>query len=217
MKSENDRPNGRSKNMPVLPPCNEVVVLDFETTGLSSDYDRVIEVGALLIKNHKITAEFVELMNPGVNLPSFITSLTGISNGMLKGKPKPELIMPKLVNFIEDRPIIAHNASFDKRFLMAELSRARLAINNPFLCTMRLAKKLIPDANSYKLADIADHVGIRVNSKSSHRALCDIKVTAKLWKYLHTEVVNQTGIRSLNHQHFQDVMSKGIKIINGKK
>lgn len=211
MKDKNDRPNSRSKNTPVMPPCNEVAVLDFETTGLSSDYDRVIEVGALLIKNHKIIDEFVELMNPGVDLPYFITSLTGISSSMLKGKPKPERIMPKLVKFIEDRPIIAHNASFDKRFLMAELSRAKLAINNPFLCTMRLAKKLIPDANSYKLTDIADHVGIRVNSKSSHRALFDVKVTAKLWKYLHADVVNRTGIRSLTHKHFEDVMSKGIK------
>jgi DNA polymerase-3 subunit epsilon len=190
--------------------CNEVIVLDFETTGLSSEYDRVIEVGALLIKNHKIIDEFVELMNPNVSLSSFITSLTGITNAMLKGKPKPERIMPKLIDFIEDRPIIAHNATFDKRFLMAELSRAKLSIKNPFLCTMRLAKKLIPDANSYKLADIAKYVGIRVNSKSSHRALGDVTVTAKLWKHLHTDVVTRTGIRSPSHKHFQDVMSKGI-------
>lgn len=203
---------GQLKNKAVST-CHEVIVLDFETTGLSSNYDRVIEVGALLIKNHKIIDEFVELMNPDVSLSSFITSLTGISNIMLRGKPKPEHIMPKLIDFIEDRPIIAHNASFDKRFLIAELSRAKLSIKNPFLCTMRLAKKLIPDATSYKLADIARHVGIRVDSQSSHRALGDVKVTAKLWKHLHIDVINRTGIRSPNHKHFQDVMSKGIRVI----
>lgn len=202
---------GQLKNRAV-PTCHEVIVLDFETTGLSSNYDRVIEVGALLIKNHKIIDEFVELMNPGVSLSSFITSLTGISNIMLKGKPKPELIMPKLIDFIEDRPIIAHNASFDKRFLIAELSRAKLSIKNPFLCTMQLAKKLIPDAISYKLADIAKHVGIRVNSQSLHRALGDVKVTAELWKHLHIDVINRTGIRSPNHKHFQEVISKGIRV-----
>jgi DNA polymerase III subunit epsilon len=204
-------PKDQLKNK-AAPACNEVIILDFETTGLSSDYDRVIEVGALLVKNHKIIDEFVELMNPGVSLSSFITSLTGISNTMLKGKPKPERVMPQLIDFIKDKPIIAHNATFDKRFLMAELSRARLSIKNPFLCTMRLAKKLIPDAASYKLAEIAKHVGIRVNAKSSHRAIGDAKVTAKLWKHLHADVVQRTGIRSPSHKHFEDVMSKGINI-----
>jgi DNA polymerase III epsilon subunit-like protein len=109
------------------PTCDEVVILDFETTGLSSDYDRTIEVGALLVRNHTIIDEFVELMNPGFAVPSFITSFTGISNAMLKGKPKPEIIMPKLLDFIGKRPIVAHNASFDKRFLMAELARANLS------------------------------------------------------------------------------------------
>jgi len=194
----------------VVSTCNEVIVLDFETTGLSAEYDRVIEVGAILVRNHKIIDEFVELMNPDFLVSSFITSLTGITNAMLKGKPTPESVMPRLINFIEDRPIVAHNATFDKRFLMAELGRAKLSIENPFLCTMRLAKKLIPDATSYKLADIARYIGIRVDSKSSHRALGDVKVTAKLWKHLHDDVVNRTGIRSPGHHHFEDVMSKGI-------
>jgi DNA polymerase-3 subunit epsilon len=84
------------------------------------------------------------------------------------------------MDFIQDRPIIAHNAAFDKRFLMAELDRVSLSIKNSFLCTMKLAKKLIPEAGSYKLVDIAKHVGVRANGRSAHQALSDIKVTAKL-------------------------------------
>jgi DNA polymerase-3 subunit epsilon len=203
-------PNSRLSQT-ISPSCEEMIVLDFETTGLSSQYDRVIEVGALLIKNHKIIDEFVELMNPGVVLSSFITSLTGISNAMLQGKPKPEFIMPKLLTFIGNRPIVAHNASFDKRFLIAELDRAKLSIENPFVCTMRLAKKLLPEATSFKLADIARHVGIRVNNQSAHRALSDIKVTAKLWKHLHDHVIKSIGSNVLSIETLTAIMSKGIR------
>jgi len=190
--------------------CTEVVVLDFETTGLSSAYDRVIEVGALLVRDHKVIDEFVELMNPGVMLSSFITSLTGISNAMLKDKPKPEHVMPKLLSFIDERPIIAHNATFDKGFFLAELSRANLSSKNHFLCTLRLARKLIPEARSYKLADIARHIGIRINRTSTHRARGDVEITAKLWKHLHEEVVRCTGIASPGIDLLSTVASRGI-------
>lgn len=190
--------------------CDEVVILDFETTGLSSSYDRVIEVGAVLVRKHKIVDEFVELMNPGTIVSSFITSLTGITNSMLKGKPKPEHVMPKLYSFIEGRPIVAHNANFDKRFLMAEMDRANLSMENIFVCTMRLAKKLIPEAMSYKLADISKHVGIRVNSRLTHRALGDVKITAKLWKHLHAEAIKYVKIDALNFEHLTKIAPKAI-------
>lgn len=192
--------------------CDEIVILDFETTGLSSNYDRVIEVGAVLVKKHKIVDEFVELMNPGITLSSFITSLTGITNAMLKGKPKPESVMPRLLSFIEGRPIVAHNATFDKRFLLAELNRANISAQNPFICTMRLAKKLIPDAISYKLANISKHVGIRVNHSTTHRALSDVKITAKLWKHLHAEVIKYTGTSAPTIETLTKVATKAIII-----
>jgi len=116
--------------------CEEVVILDFETTGLSANYERVIEVGAALVKGNKITKTFSELCYPGASIPYFITELTGITNAMLKGKPKPEKIMPKLHEFIGQRPILAHNASFDSQFLHAEMDRVGLEVVNPILCTM---------------------------------------------------------------------------------
>jgi DNA polymerase-3 subunit epsilon len=173
--------------------CEEIVVLDFETTGLSTEYDRVIEVAAITIKNKKVINTFIQLMNPGKSIPSFISSLTGITNEMVKGKPSPEKVMPKLMKFIGNRPVIAHNASFDKRFLLAEMERAGLSIENHFLCTMVLSRKLIPDAYNHKLTTLASHLNIK--STKAHRALSDVHMTAKLWQHINTKVIDRTGIK----------------------
>jgi DNA polymerase III epsilon subunit-like protein len=113
---------------------HEVVILDFETTGLSPSYDRVIEVGCATLRGGKVVSRFNELMNPGVSIPFFITRLTGISELMLANKPSPEKVMPKLKKYLGEKPIVAHNASFDKNFLYEEMARAGLKIQNPILC-----------------------------------------------------------------------------------
>ena len=130
---------------------NEVVIIDFETTGLSASYDRIIEVGAAVVNNSGIVDTFVTLCNPKVMLPYFITDITGITTSMLKGKPSPEDIMPSLRDFIGERPVLAHNASFDSQFLHSEMCRANLKMNNQFLCTMLLARRLIHETRDHKL------------------------------------------------------------------
>ena len=99
-----------------------VIVFDFETTGLSPQHgDRPIEIGAVLIENHKITHQFQSLMNPGFRISSFIESYTGISNSMVRTAPPCEDVMEEFVEFIGSYPLVAHNASFDLRFLESEL------------------------------------------------------------------------------------------------
>ena len=172
---------------------SEVIILDFETTGLSAEYERVIEVGAAVVKDNKITDFFSALCHPGFNVPYFITGITGITSSMLKGKPKPEKIMPKLREFIADRPIIAHNASFDAQFLHAEMSRANLTVDNPTLCTLLLARRLIQDARDYKLGTLMQHIKYKAQKgHKAHRALDDVKVTAALWVHLRRIVEQQT-------------------------
>jgi DNA polymerase III subunit epsilon len=98
--------------------ANTVVVLDFETTGLSPNYgDRPIEIGAVLLKNGEIIDRFQKLMNPGVLINSFIENYTGITNKMLADQPSCENVMTEFSEFIGDYNLVAHNASFDKRFL----------------------------------------------------------------------------------------------------
>lgn len=104
--------------------ADTLVILDFETTGLSPNMgDRAIEIGAVLIENGKITDRFQELMNPGERISGFIESYTGISNAMLKDAPPCAKVMQRFAHFIGEHNLVAHNASFDKRFLDAEFKR----------------------------------------------------------------------------------------------
>lgn len=186
--------------------CDEVVVLDFETTGLSAYDDRIIEVGAVIVKGKKVIDKFSELMNPGCYLPRFITDLTGISNSMLKGKPRPQKVMPNLKNFIGNRVILAHNASFDSKFLYAEMNRANLDIDNEILCTLLLSRRLIPDVYDYKLGTLAEFLNVKIGR--AHRAIDDALATAKLWNHLHEVVSESLGIKRIESTIFKSISKK---------
>jgi hypothetical protein len=123
---------------------------------LTPAFDRTIEVAATLLVDHRPMETFHQLMRPGMSLPSFITSLTGITNEMLRGQPSPEQVMPRLRSFLRGLPIVAHNAAFDRGFLRAEYCRAGLRLENEFLCTMRLARRLVPDLPTYRLDALVD-------------------------------------------------------------
>ncbi len=182
----------------------EVVVLDFETTGLSTDYDRIIEVGAAIVKGKDIQSTFSSLCNPGTTIPSFITNLTGISNEMIKGKPKPELVMFQFYDYIGNRPLLAHNASFDSRFLNAEMNRIGKAVNNPMLCTMLLSRRLVRDSMAHKLGTLKSYINyVSKPDHQDHRALDDVKVTVSLWIYLKEMIENLTKREFLTFNAYQ--------------
>ena len=105
-----------------------VVVLDFETTGLSPRAgDRITEVAALRVRNGRIVERYVTLVNAGVRIPSFITGLTGITNAMVASAPHATHVIADLVNFLADDIVVAHNASFDHGFLVADHLGVRIA------------------------------------------------------------------------------------------
>lgn len=168
-------------------PAYEVVVLDFETTGLSPPMARVIEVGAFRVRQGQVLETFHTLMNPGCIIPHFITSLTGITNDMLRKQPCPEEVMPRLHSFIGNRPLVAHNASFDARFLKAELARCELEFHNPVFCTVKLARRLMPGLASYRLQTLATHLGFSATG-CYHRAIADAEVTAQIWSHLESHL-----------------------------
>jgi DNA polymerase III subunit epsilon len=173
----------------------ELVVLDFETTGLTPAFDRTIEVAATRLVDHRPVETFHQLMHPGMRLPAFITSLTGITDAMLQGQPRPEQVMPRLQQFLHGLPIVAHNAAFDRGFLHAELARAGLSAESEFLCTMRLARRLAPGLSSYRLDALVDSLHVRAkDALQFHRSVADVNHTVAIWQSLHARFTEHTGL-----------------------
>jgi DNA polymerase III subunit epsilon len=180
---------------PGLATTRELIVLDFETTGLTPSFDRTIEVAATLLVNQRPVDTFHQLMHPGMRLPSFITSLTGITDEMLRGQPRPEQVMPRLSQFVRGLPVVAHNAAFDRGFLRAEMDRAGLPLDSEFLCTMRLARRLAPGLPTYRLDALVDLLQVRApNARQFHRAVADVNHTVEIWRNLHARFTEQTGL-----------------------
>jgi DNA polymerase-3 subunit epsilon len=162
-----------------------VAILDFETTGMFAGADRIIEVAAVLVQDGAVTGTFTELMDPGFPIPSFITSLTGISTTMVRGKPQPEEVMPRLRAFLGDHPCLAHNPGFDRRFFTAEMARAGHAHDRPFLCSVLLARRLLPEAGRHSLGALSQRFGFELPpGMRAHRALADALLTTQLWRLL---------------------------------
>jgi len=158
-----------------------VVMLDFETTGLSpAQGARITEVAALRIVDGKVVERFVSLINCGVAIPYDITALTGITQDMVDTAPAVERVLPELLRFIGSDALAAHNASFDAKFLTAESERLDLqASYSQLLCSLLLSRRLLPGLPSYRLASVAASEGIRF-SGNAHRAEADAEVSAAL-------------------------------------
>ena len=161
--------------------ADTVVVLDFETTGMSPDRgDRTIEVGAVRLEAGQVTGRFQSLMNPGIRINAFIESFTGISNHMVCDAPCCESVMREFSAFIDGFDLVAHNASFDRRFLDAEFSRIGHGYNGGFACSMLAARRVYPDAPNHKLGTLVEYRDIPTDG-TFHRALADAEMTAGLW------------------------------------
>ena|GEM_PF-150277 len=173
--------SGKNKEQLFMSKANTVIILDFETTGLSPNVgDRAIEIGAVCIEDGEVTGHFQELMNPGQYIDSFIEGYTGITNKMLADAPSCEEVMHQFADFISGYNLVAHNASFDKRFLDAELERISRTYSGKFACSMLVARRLYQDAPDHKLGTLVKHVNIPEEGVF-HRALYDSQMTTKLW------------------------------------
>ncbi len=158
-----------------------VVVLDFETTGLSPDRgDRAIEIGAVLVRDNLIVDRFQSLMNPEMRVSSFIEEYTGITNMMLAAAPPVAEVMEKFAGFIGDHHLVAHNAGFDKRFLDSELRRISRERRGEFACSMLLARRIYPHAPRHSLEALVRYKELTTDGVH-HRALADAEMTGHLW------------------------------------
>ena len=161
--------------------AESVVVLDFETTGLSPNMgDRAIEIGAVKIIDGQIVESFQELMNPACRISGFIESYTGISNDMLDEADPCHLVMEHFFHFLGHSNLVAHNASFDSRFLEAEFQRIDRPVLGEFACSMLIARRIYPDAPNHKLGSLVSYKKLP-NDGVFHRALADSQMTCHLW------------------------------------
>ncbi|MDR9828109.1 3'-5' exonuclease [Vibrio sp. FNV 38] len=161
--------------------ADSVIVLDFETTGLSPNQgDRAIEIGAVKLEGGKVIDRFQRLMNPGFRVSGFIENYTGISNAMLADADDCASVMDDFADFIAGSNLVAHNASFDKRFLDAELGAIGRDYEGEFGCSLLVSRRLNQEAPSHKLGELVRFHKID-NDGVFHRALADAEVTASLW------------------------------------
>ncbi|MCP4326173.1 MAG: 3'-5' exonuclease [Psychromonas sp.] len=183
--------------------ADTLVILDFETTGLSPDQgDRAIEIGAVRLVNGEITDQFQALMNPGFPVTSFIEDYTGISNNMLSEAASCTQVMTEFADFIADDNLIAHNAAFDRRFLDAELSRLGKHSIGEFSCSLLLSRRIFQEAPSHKLGELIEFANIP-SSGGFHRALYDAQMTCHLWMAMLDSIAERYGLYELNFEQIQ--------------
>jgi DNA polymerase III epsilon subunit family exonuclease len=173
------------------------VVIDFETTGLSANINKVIEIGAVKIKNGKIVDRYKTLIDQNVQISSFITQLTGITNEMVKGSPEANDAFVALHHFIDGSTIVAHNLSFDHKFLNKAFSDFNLSMPPLGFCTMKLARRFLKNEGlqNAKLGTVATHFGLE--NKQAHRALEDAEVTAHIFNNF-LDIAEKSGVSTVS-------------------
>lgn len=177
-----------------------VAVIDFETTGLSpAQGDRATEIAAVILENGKVVDRYQSLMNAGVHIPSFIEGLTGITNAMIREAPPVGEVMREVADFVGGFPLVAHNASFDSKFWDAELERINIQRRQEFLCSLLLARRLMPQAPSHKLGALIEYANLPIAGRA-HRALADAEMAASLFSHLTGELRSKYGIRQITHE-----------------
>ncbi|MHA1989307.1 MAG: exonuclease domain-containing protein [Promethearchaeota archaeon] len=181
----------------------EFSVLDVETTGLSARTNHIIEIGIVKVKNLKIVDRYQSLINPGYNIPYFITQLTGIDDGDVSDAPYFADIIYDLENFINDSVISGHNLSFDESFLQYEFLRnGKEPLTNHRVCTLKIARKLLPQ--------------LRLKNTNAHRALGDAEVTARALVKMIKKLKKENGITTISdlveYQSLVTISKKSIKL-----
>ena len=178
------------------------VIVDTETTGLEPQTNEIIEIAGLKIVNGQIDEPFNTLIKIGSPLPPEIVRLTGITDEMLKEGEQKNFVFQRFLDFVGDLPLIAHNVEFDLPFIQRHLELTLgKKLNNPTICTLKLARNLLPGLPSHKLAKAAQHFNIP--TPNTHRALGDVEITYQLWLKL-AEHLEKDGIHSL-----EDLLKSG--------
>lgn len=209
-KIENYTPNG-----------TEFISLDVETTGLSTEYDRIIEIAAIKFSDCRDVETFNTLINPKRKIPDKATAINGISNDMVKNKPTIYQILPELLQFIGDCPIIAHNVMFDIGFIKNTCKRRfkddNYWIENQLIDTVKLSREMFPELSNHKLDSVIKHLNLDI--KNRHRALDDAYASAQIYlEYLqYNKIKKDKKLQALTTEEIETFeIIKNILIKNNR-
>ena len=169
-------------------------VLDLETTGFSFRTEKITEIGIMKIKNGVVLDEFSCFVNPEKPIPQKVVEVTNITDDMVKDAETIDKVFPKMLEFIGDSVLVAHNADFDIGFLKYNAKELGYTLDNTYLDTLRLAKELFPDYKKYKLGIIAENLGIKV--EVAHRALDDVDTTVKVFNVM-IDMLKEKGAKKI--------------------
>ena len=174
---------------------DEYVAFDLETTGLSSQHDTIIEIGAAIMKRDQVIDTFQTFVAPGRRLLPKIIELTGITDQMLEGAPSIEEVLPKFLDFVGGRPLCAHNADFDIGFITAACERLELPFQPTYVDTLILAQNLMPDLGKYKLNIVADALSL---PEFNHHRASDDAITCGYLMMRFWKMLDEQGIHTLS-------------------
>ena len=174
----------------------EFIVFDVETTGLSAQNDRLTEIGAVLIQNGQITDRFDTFVNPERPIPPKITELTSITDAMVADAPLEAEALEQFMAFAGDRPLIAHNASFDMGFMRVTAERCGKEFPYTSIDTLVLARNLYPELSKFKLDIIAKH--LELPEFHHHRACDDAEVLANIFLKMMEQMESEKDIHSIS-------------------
>ena len=161
-----------------LPLDTEFIAFDIETTGLNALNDRMTEIGAILFSGGEVKQTFNTFVDPQMPIPADITRLTGIRDSDVAGAPLEDEAMRMFLDFAGDRPIIAHNASFDVGFMKAASRRSGIKFDPVYLDTLAISQALLPELKRFKLDTVSNHLGLP--AFNHHRASDDALVVARM-------------------------------------
>lgn len=183
--------NNRKKGKSLIRFPESYVVIDIETTGLSPLCDEIIEISAIKVEYNSIIETFSFLIKPKCSSISyFITKLTGITNKMLASAPSITEVLPQFSEFIGDSILVGHNVNFDINFLYDEFQKIlKTKLNNDFVDTMQIARRLYPELAHHKLKDVAEKHGIC--TEGAHRGLKDCEITQAVFVKMREDVIQQ--------------------------
>ena len=179
---------------------DEIVCFDIETSGLSVKKEAITEIGAVVLKNGEVKERFQTFVNPNRRLTPENIGLTGITDEMLKDAPQPKEALQAFLDFVDGRPLAAHNADFDISFIREWCGKTGLDFDPTYIDSLILAQNLLPDLGKYKLDIVAEH--LELPAFNHHRASDDAATVAYMlvpfWKMLRERGVND--VQSINEE-----------------